>query len=72
MGTCCAIHNRLLFIDELDKHWDKSTKKKAHLKFDIPFSMQSLNRYEDNEEIRFGTDYDNYFFISILIMEKEL
>ena len=61
-ATCCALHNRLLIIDELDKCWDQSTKEKGYLKFDIPFSMQRLNRHKDDEEIRPGTDYgDNYF-----------
>ena len=51
-----------MIIDTLDECWDQSTKEKGHLKFDIPFSMQRLNSHEDNEEIRFGTDYDVNFF----------
>ena len=62
-ATCCALHNRLLIIDELDKCWDQSTKEKGYLKFDIPFSMQRLNRHKDDEEIRPGTDYGDNFFV---------
>ena len=61
-ATCCALHNRILNIDGLDTCWEQSTKEKGYLKFDIPFSMQRLNRHDDNEEIRPGTDYDENFF----------
>ena len=61
-STCCALHNMLLFIDGLDDGWDEITKDEIGLKIDIPFSMQRLNRHDDDEVIRKGTEYPEVFF----------
>ena len=61
-STCCAIHNSLLLFDGLDVGWDETTQDDSQLVFDIPFSMQRLNRHEENVEIRPGTEYKEGFF----------
>ena len=70
-STCCALHNMLLFIDGLDDGWDETTQDKSRLKIDIPFSMQRLNRHDDDEVIRKGTEYPEVFLINTQRMEKE-
>ena len=63
--TCCAIHNRLLFIDGLDVGWDESDKtvnNSSDDEIDIPFSMQRLNRHQEKPTIRPGTKYNDKFF----------
>ena len=47
--TCCTLHNRLLFVDGLHKHWDMgemSNWEKIYNKcnqISIPFSLQRLH-----------------------------
>ena len=59
--TCCVLHNRLLFIGDLDKGWDEISRDDSQLEFDVPFSMQRLNRHEENEEIRNGAENETRF-----------
>ena len=69
--SCCALHNMLLFVDGLDKGWDAISQHHSQLEFDIPFSMQRLNRHEENEEIRNGAEHETCFLMNIRQMEKE-
>ena len=62
-STCCAIHNSLLLFDGLDVGWDETTQDDSQLVFDIPFSMQRLNRHDENVEIRPGIEYEEGFFL---------
>ena len=48
--TCCALHNKLIFIDELDKDWDVFNKPNddsdnpSNISTSTPFSLNRLNR----------------------------
>ena len=48
--TCCALHNKLIFIDELDKDWDVFNKPNndsdnpSNVSTTTPFSLNRLNR----------------------------
>ena len=46
--TCCALHNRLLFIDELHKNWKGYAplnweKDQSHTNYTTPFALSRLN-----------------------------
>ena len=46
--TCCALHNRLLFIDGLHKNWEGGApsnweKDQSHKNYTTPFAVSRLN-----------------------------
>ena len=63
--TCCALHNKLLFIDGMDKGWDDSYDSDDDISDDemeIPFSMERLNRHKDDANTIKTSKYDvNHF-----------
>lgn len=61
-STCCALHNMLLFVDGLDNGWDEDTLDNNELGIELPFSMQRLNRHDEDEVIRQGSQYEEGFF----------
>ena len=63
--TCCALHNKLLFIDGMDKGWDESNDSisvDSDEEIEIPFSMQRLNRLNDQAINNHESNYDDDFF----------
>ena len=49
--TCCALHNKLLFIDEMDKNWDlfktpqiRENERSNNVSDSTTFSLNRLNR----------------------------
>ena len=52
----------LLFLDGLDEDWDETPLQDSRIEIDIPFSMQRLNRHEEDNDIRRGTHYVEGFF----------
>ena len=63
--TCCALHNKLLFIDGMDKGWDEtndSISVDSDEEIEIPFSMQRLNRHSDQAINNHVSKYDDDFF----------
>ena len=52
----------LLFIDGLDKGWNEVSQDRSTLRTKVPFSMQRLNRHDDNEIIRNGTEHPEDYF----------
>ena len=65
--TCCALHNKLLFIDGLDKNWDVTGKSSGdddnmnEVTNNQPFSISRLNRNLS----RFANDDNNTIHESI-------
>ena len=62
--TCCALHNRLLFIDGLDKGWDvgKKINDPDDLETDVPFAIDRLTNHPIQSNIVLPNKYPNRFF----------
>ena len=63
--TCCALHNKLLFIDGMDKGWQDEVETiydSSDDEMEIPFSMQRLNRHSNDPKSNNATKYDDKFF----------
>ena len=71
-STCCALYKMLLFIYGLDKGWDEFSQDDSKLAFNVPFSMQMLNRHEENDEINKGAEYETGFFYKHATNDKRL
>mmetsp|Transcript_29950 Transcript_29950/g.34794 ORF Transcript_29950/g.34794 Transcript_29950/m.34794 type:complete len:335 (-) Transcript_29950:47-1051(-) len=63
--TCCALHNRLLFIDGLDKGWKDGVESNWEREYrddnrgEIPFAVQRLNRLHNNDNVQSQDDNDD-------------
>ena len=62
--TCCALHNRLLFVDELDKGWDvvRSMHEKKNKKTNTPFAINRLTNHPSENNVASITDYSGNYF----------
>ena len=53
--TCCAIHNKLLFIDGLHENWETGAKsyyeEEGNTEVRVPFAVNRLNRHENEDDI---------------------
>ena len=62
--TCCALHNKLLIHDELDKGWEDGTS--IYNEWDsissVPFSVQRLSRHPSESNSIRRTDYPKNYF----------
>jgi hypothetical protein len=73
--TCCALHNKLLFIDGMDQGWDESKDDNSidsDEEIDIPFSMERLNRNRSNVNMIHIPKYDDNFFKKYTINGKRI
>ena len=71
-STCVSLHNMLLFIDGLDKGWEETTQDRSSMTMKLPFSLQRLNRHDDGDVIRKGTEYHSIFFEKYTINGKRV
>ena len=72
--TCCALHNRLLFIDELDKGWDmgKKINDPDDLDTEVPFAIDRLTKHPVQKRIVNPTKYPNRFFDRFTVNGKRI
>jgi hypothetical protein len=70
--TCCALHNRLLFIDELDKGWDIATEinDPEDLETEVPFAIDRLHDNPSQSNTSNHTKYPETFFNKYTINGK--
>ena len=59
--TCCALHNRLLFIDGLDKGWKDGVESnwERENRDETPFAVQRLHRLSNNDNVQSHDDNDD-------------
>ena len=64
--TCCALHNRLLFYDKLDKGWEsvnvESIYNEPGVRTGVPFSLDRLTRHNSESTYASGRTYPDKFF----------
>jgi hypothetical protein len=73
--TCCALHNKLLFIDGLHKNWESGAKsyyEDKRTESSVPFAIDRLNRIQGNSEIRSRQIYATSFFDKYTINNKRI
>ena len=56
--TCCALHNRLLFIDGLNEGWENGVYSDFVSSDDTNFAVSRLNREFGKEEVNQTRDFD--------------
>ena len=56
--TCCALHNRLLFIDGLNEGWENGAHSDFVSSDDTNFAVSRLNREFGREEVNQTRDFD--------------
>ena len=62
--TCCALHNRLLFVDELDKGWETGRPMYSHedVNTETPFAINRLTNHPSENNVARNTEYPVNFF----------
>jgi hypothetical protein len=73
--TCCALHNKLLFIDGLHKNWENGAKSYYEDKtscVDVPFAIERLNRLHPGENPVQQPTYDRTIFDKYTVGNKRV
>ena len=71
--TCCALHNRLIFIDELDKGWENGipVHNEDETNTEVPFAIDRLTKHPTGNNEARRIDYPVIFLINTQRMDEK-
>ena len=73
--TCCALHNKLLFVDGLHKNWESGAKSYYEDKStttEVPFAIQRLNRDQIGQDDGMLNTNDTTIFDEYTVDNKRI
>jgi hypothetical protein len=73
--TCCALHNKLLFVDGLHKNWQSGAKsyyEDEKISDEVPFAIERLTREHEQGTKSTRTVYRQSFFDKYSVNNKRI